>query len=188
MIGTYMKLIEENEKIIEDMELQLRNIHKSEIEKEISLKNIENDFLTEKIYEVNNEIFRYRNRILAVNHTIISKEETLRNQMAYIENMIVPPCGINYMDMPFNNRNYLVQRFYQELYIKYSEQPMELKKLGLVANSNERFLKVEWLDEDEKKQALILDKYLKICLAVEQLEALINYVKCIQFNFIHSET
>ena len=56
--------------------------------------------------------------------------------------------------------------------------------LGIIPNTNARFLKVDCLDEAEKKKAMLLDEYLILCLIQEQLELLIDYIKCIQFNYL----
>ena len=59
--------------------------------------------------------------------------------------------------------------------------------LGLVPASNGRVLKIESLDDNERKYAQILDEYLRICFMDEQIEELINCIKMIQFNIIYSK-
>ena len=48
-------------------------------------------------------------------------------------------------------------------------------------------LKIESLDDNERKYAQILDEYLRICFMDEQIEELINCIKMIQFNYISKD-
>jgi hypothetical protein len=48
-------------------------------------------------------------------------------------------------------------------------------------------LKIERLDDNERKYAQILDEYLRICFMDEQIEELINCIKMIQFNSISKD-
>ena len=102
----------------------------------------------------------------------------------YGENL---PCGVIYMDLPLNRQKYLVQKFYQELFNKYVNNPGKYILLGLVPASNGRVLKIESLDDNERKYAQILDEYLRICFMDEQIEELINCIKMIQFNYISKD-
>ena len=86
-----------------------------------------------------------------------------------------------------NRQNYLVQKFYQELFNKYVNNPGKYILLGLVPASNGRVLKIESLDDNERKYAQILDEYLRICFMDEQIEELINCIKMIQFNYISKD-
>lgn len=117
----------------------------------------------------------------------VQKHELLRNRLMYIDSMYTFPCGIEYMDMPLNSRNYLAQSFYNDLYLKYNEKLCQPLPLGLKPNFNGRLLRIEYLDDYEKQQARLLNEYLRICLIREQIEALIDCVKCIQFNYIKDD-
>ena len=141
----------------------------------------------ELIYKKNQELARLFNRIYAVNQKIIDAYEPVKNRVACVSNMGNLPCGIIYMDFPLNRQNYLVQKFYQELFNKYVNNPGKYILLGLVPASNGRVLKIESLDDNERKYAQILDEYLRICFMDEQIEELINCIKMIQFNYISKD-
>ena len=158
-----MGLYEENEEIIEKLGCFIDSMCKAEIEKKIMMKEIEENSLDIKRYDVINKKIRFYRRIYAVNQNSIEGAEILRNRIACINNNFVLPCGISHMDMQINNQNYLVQRFYQDLNNKYRDQLKEFITRSLIATSNGRFLNVNYLDSEEQKQAMILDNYIKIC-------------------------
>lgn len=179
-----MQLCDENKEIINKLELYIENLSLSELEATIKGNIEENISLySEKIYDAYNRLLQIKNRIYAVNNKVICNNEELKNWFFRIDSMCMLPCGIAYMDMPLNNRRYLVQNFYKELDEKYAKEPINCILLGMIPNSSGRFLKIEQLEESEKKTALVLDDYLKLCSICEQLEMLINFVKCIQYNY-----
>ena len=184
MEETVMDLLNENETLICCLE-QLRNELKiEEIEEQIKNQAFDDISYEEFIYKKRHELVRLFNRIYAVNQKIIDEYELVKNKVVYVSTMANLPCGIIYMDLPLNNRNYLVQKFYQELYNRYANDVNKCISLGLVPASNGRVLKIVNLNDNERKHAQILDQYLNIYFMDEQIEELINCIKMIQFNYI----
>lgn len=184
---TVMDLINENENLIHCLEELRDELKIEELEKAIRNQEFNDTSYEELIYKKNHELARLFNRIYAVNQKIIDAYESVKNRVACVSNMGNLPCGIIYMDFPLNRHNYLVQKFYQELFNKYVNNPGKYILLGLVPASNGRVLKIESLDDNERKYAQILDEYLRICFMDEQIEELINCIKMIQFNYISKD-
>lgn len=184
---TVMDLIKENENLIHCLKELRDELKIEELEKAIRNQEFNDTSYEELIYKKNHELARLFNRIYAVNQKIIDAYEPVKNRVACVSNMGNLPCGIIYMDLPLNRQNYLVQKFYQELFNKYVNNPGKYILLGLVSASNGRVLKIESLDDNERKYAQILDEYLRICFMDEQIEELINCIKMIQFNYISKD-
>lgn len=184
---TVMDLINENENLIHCLKELRDELKIEELEKAIRNQEFNDTSYEELIYKKNQELARLFNRIYAVNQKIIDAYEPVKNRVACVSNMGNLPCGIIYMDLPLNRQNYLVQKFYQELFNKYVNNPGKYILLGLVPASNGRVLKIESLDDNERKYAQILDEYLRICFMDEQIEELINCIKMIQFNYISKD-
>ncbi len=184
---TVMDLIKENENLIHCLKELRDELKIEELEKAIRNQEFNDTSYEELIYKKNQELARLFNRIYAVNQKIIDAYEPVKNRVACVSNMGNLPCGIIYMDFPLNRQNYLVQKFYQELFNKYVNNPGKYILLGLVPASNGRVLKIESLDDNERKYAQILDEYLRICFMDEQIEELINCIKMIQFNYISKD-
>lgn len=184
---TVMDLIKENENLIHCLEELRDELKIEELEKAIRNQEFNDTSYEELIYKKNQELARLFNRIYAVNQKIIDAYEPVKNRVACVSNMGNLPCCIIYMDFPLNRQNYLVQKFYQELFNKYVNNPGKYILLGLVPASNGRVLKIESLDDNERKYAQILDEYLRICFMDEQIEELINCIKMIQFNYISKD-
>lgn len=182
-----MDLINENENLIHCLEELRDELKIEELEKAIRNQEFNDTSYEELIYKKNHELARLFNRIYAVNQKIIDAYEPVKNRVACVSNMGNLPRGIIYMDFPLNRQNYLVQKFYQELFNKYVNNPGKYILLGLVPASNGRVLKIESLDDNERKYAQILDEYLRICFMDEQIEELINCIKMIQFNYISKD-
>lgn len=182
-----MDLINENENLIHCLQELRDELKIEELEKAIRNQEFNDTSYEELIYKKNQELARLFNRIYAVNQKIIDAYEPVKNRVACVSNMGNLPCGIIYMDLPLNRQNYLVQKFYQELFNKYVNNPGKYILLGLVPASNGRVLKIERLDDNERKYAQILDEYLRICFMDEQIEELINCIKMIQFNSISKD-
>ena len=182
-----MDLIKENENLIHCLKELRDELKIEELEKAIRNQEFNDTSYEELIYKKNQELARLFNRIYAVNQKIIDAYEPVKNRVACVSNMGNLPCVIIYMDFPLNRQNYLVQKFYQELFNKYVNNPGKYILLGLVPASNGRVLKIESLDDNERKYAQILDEYLRICFMDEQIEELINCIKIIQFNYISKD-
>lgn len=185
--GIVMDLINENKNLIHCLEELRDELKIEELEKAIRNQEFNDTSYEELIYKKNHELARLFNRIYAVNQKIIDAYEPVKNRVACVSNMGNLPCGIIYMDLPLNRQNYLAQKFYQELFNKYVNNPGKYILLGLVPASNGRVLKIESLDDNERKYAQILDEYLRICFMDEQIEELINCIKMIQFNHISKD-
>lgn len=179
-----MGLFEENQEIIEKIQGFIGNICKAEIEEKIPKNEIDAAELDRKIYDGFNQIIRFTRRIYAVNQNIIDSAENLSKEIAQMEKMTIPTGEINFVDKPVNNQNRLVHNFYEKIKSKYGNEYEHHITKNVAENPPKRRLKIDSLDEKEQRQALILDKYLKICWISEQLEQLIDYVKCIQYNYI----
>lgn len=182
-----MDLINENKNLIHCLKELRDELKIEELEKAIRNQEFNDTSYEELIYKKNHELARLFNRIYAVNQKIIDAYEPVKNRVACVSNMGNLPCGIIYMDLPLNRQNYLAQKFYQELFNKYVNNPGKYILLGLVPASNGRVLKIESLDDNERKYAQILDEYLRICFMDEQIEELINCIKMIQFNYISKD-
>lgn len=182
-----MRLFEENQEIIKKLEYCINNMCQAEIEGKISKNEIEAEKLDHKIYDGFNQVIRFTRRIYAVNQNIIDSAAGLSQEMAQMDQMkntIIPSGEIYYIERPVNNRNFLVHNFYEHIRNKYENEYEKVAPKNVAANPSERRLDKKYLDEEEQKKALILDKYLLICLISEQFEILINYVKRIQYNYI----
>lgn len=70
-----MKLSEENETIIDELQKQIEKFQISEIEETIKAKEDFNISYNEKIYDASNELRRMQNRIFSVNQRIFNEFE-----------------------------------------------------------------------------------------------------------------
>ena len=174
-------LFKENQKIIDDLEEKIKSLGIFEIENYIKEDKGFNDVFTEKIFKARKDIRCILRRIMSINEKVVMREEILNSKLIGIGNMIAIPVGIQFMDMEINHQIYLVQKFYQEIHEKYCKNISKYIELGM---ADLRCLKVEYLEENEKKKAHVMDEYLKLCWIREQMEVMIDLLKCIQFNYL----
>ena len=173
-------LFNENQKIIENLEEKIKELGIFEIEDYIKKDKQFNDTFTEKIFKAQKDVRCILRRIVSINEKIVMQEEQLNSRLINIGNMIAMPVGIQFMDMEINQQIYLVQQFYREIHEKYYRNVGKYFCLGMADLT--RYLKVEYLEENEKKKAKVMDEYLKLCSIRNQMEVMIDFIKCIQFN------
>ncbi len=179
-----MNLFKENEELVKQLEEAINNLKIPELEEQIKKENVDATSFREKKYIGYERLNRIKQRMCAINQKIISENELIKNSILSVNAMANNPCGIMYMDMPLNNQKYLVKNFYSKLSKKYEGQPAKIALLGLLFDGSGRMLRLENLDEEERKYATLLDEYLRICSIYEQMESLIDCIKSIQCNYL----
>lgn len=179
-----MKAFDENEVILKKLEKLVKDIIKLDSNFDIDTDKSQNDIYSKTIYSANNLINRLLQRFTAINSNLIIKVDTLKSWEEFIENKLVSVCGIRYMDSSLNCGDYYTQSFYNMLYEKYKERPANLLILGISRVFNNRILNIEHLELNDRKKAEILDQHLNLCHQKELAELLIDFIKCIQYNYL----
>lgn len=179
-----MKAFDENEVIVKELEQLVTDIIDLDSKIDIDTDNSENDIYSKKIYNTNNLINRLLQRFTAINSNLIMKEDILKRRNDVIVNKLGSACGIRYMDLSLNCGDYYTHSFYEMLYEKYKERPANLLILGISRVYNTRILNIEHLELNDRIKAEILDQHLNLCNLKELAELLIDFIKCVQYNYI----
>lgn len=181
-----MELYDVNKMVIEELKKLQESMMIDEIEKKIAEKKWDASY-EQLIFKRHEEFNRIKKRVLLLNEHIISNCDSLKNRLQIHENIYRYPCGIEYIDNPLNWTLYLVNNFYRELFNQFQNNSIKSQLLWLSPGPYGRFINKEYLNDEQREQALRLNEFLQLYNLKQCIENLMFFVEHIQVNYLDNK-
>lgn len=181
---------EENLKIKNLLEKKLEELKFEEIENKLDtlkfdettenlLGDINEKQLEKLVWDIAHLSDYYIDKIMCVNLKIINNNNFLYNTFFEIKNYKNISYDISWVNNPSNPYNPYVWDFYREIEEKYKNLFIRI----FYYDNLKRLMNINMLNKAEQTKFHIINLYLRLNILKNQIEKMINFLECINYNY-----